>query len=364
MKKRIKRILIGVISFILVAILVVGFVFRKEIATVTSLKKNSEYPFYEMKYKADYGMKQFMKQGAATDQELTNLITKTVLKGLPIKANPDGACSTMHVTTPEGDSVFGRNFDYYPSVVMLVHTNPSDGYKAISMVNLTHIGMTKENLPDESLASRMKLLASPYIVLDGMNEKGLAVGVLVVDEQIVHQKTGKTPVTTTSALRMILDKAATVNEAIELLKSHDMNSSGSTGYHFQLADATGDTAVIEYINGEMKVVRSEKENNSLCATNFTLSTNEKNGSGQDRYEIIQKKLDETNGVMTEEETMRLLEEAHFDGVKASNADQTDKYYNAKTQWSAVYNLSKKTLTLCVGMDYDKKYEYSLEEIKE
>ena len=113
-------------------------------------------------------------------------------------------------------------------------------------------------MPTKNLINRIVTLAAPYAPLDGMNEKGLAIGVLVIQDGKVHQNTGKVPITTTSAIRMVLDKAATVDEAIELLKNYDMNSSGETGYHFQIADASGNTAVIEYINNEMHVLTKEE----------------------------------------------------------------------------------------------------------
>ena len=40
-------------------------------------------------------------------------------------------------------------------------------------------------------------MKTPYAPLDGMNEKGLAIGVLVIEDGKVHQNTGKVPITTT-----------------------------------------------------------------------------------------------------------------------------------------------------------------------
>ena len=41
--------------------------------------------------------------------------------------------------TPEGDAIFGRNFDMYYSPALFVRTAPEDGYRSISMVNLSYI---------------------------------------------------------------------------------------------------------------------------------------------------------------------------------------------------------------------------------
>lgn len=251
----------------------------------------------------------------------------------------------------------GRNFDYHPSTAMLVKTNPKEGYRSISMVNLNHIGYSTDWQPD-SMLNKVAALAAPYIPLDGMNEKGFAIAVLVVEEQKVHQNTGKTPVTTTAAIRLLLDHAANVEEAIQMLEGFDMNSSGETGYHFFLADAQGNSAVIEYIDNEMRVLHNTEENPYLAATNFSLTTKEQNGGGKDRYEIIQNGLEKTAGIMSREDAMELLDEAQFDNLKATNGDETNIYYNCSTQWSAVYNLTDKVVKICIGTDYSEEYEYT------
>lgn len=359
MKKIIRRIA-TVVLILVVVIAGIGYaMFHGELKTLSTITKLSDYPLYEMTFKSNYYLDDYMEEGAATDDELANFVTKKILKIFPsVEANPDAACSTFCATTPENEVIMARNFDYTHSTCLIVHTNPDDAYHSISMVNLCHIGYGDDKQPD-SLKNKMQLLAAPYIVLDGMNEKGLALGVLVVDEQVVHQDTGKTPVTTTAALRMILDKCATVEEAIELLQTVDMNSSGSTGYHFQVTDATGDSAVIEYIDNEMQVVR-KGDQSYLAATNFTLSTTEQNGGGKDRYEIITNALEKKNGTATEEEAFSILYDAHFDGEAVSGGDPSDRYYDCATQWSVVYNLTEHTMKLCVGLDYDTVYEFTVE----
>ena len=47
-----------------------------------------------------------------------------------------------------------------------------------------------------------------------MNEKGLAVGVLLIDTEATDQRTDRVDITTTTAIRMMLDRCATVDEAV------------------------------------------------------------------------------------------------------------------------------------------------------
>ena len=59
-----------------------------------------------------------------------------------------------------------------------------------------------------------------------MNEKGLAVSVNMIQDSVsINQDTGKPDLTTTTAIRLLLDKAANVEEALELLRQYDFHSS-------------------------------------------------------------------------------------------------------------------------------------------
>lgn len=356
MKKALKITGISIVSVLLLVLIGVGTLFFGEIRTLLSFKELNGHPFYEMTYHADYGLDEFLEKGAATDDELVGFVTQKILKGIPFEVNPDGACSTFIATSPEGDNLFGRNFDYVPSIGMIVRTTPTDGYESISVVNLNHLGLSAENMPDKNLLNRVITLAAPYAPLDGINEKGLAIGVLVINKGIVHQSTGKVPITTTSAIRMILDKAATVKEAIALLEQYDMNSSGDTGYHFQIADATGDTAIIEYIDDEMHVLT--KEEGYTAATNFVLYNDMNEGSGQDRYEVIKAKQEETGGIMNEEEAMELLLSVPSQGTRV--IEGLNETIPSDTQWSCVYNLDDLTLQICTGRDQARTYYYKID----
>lgn len=356
MRKKLKVVGISILSLLLVVIVGVGTIFWGEIRTLFSFKELNDQPFYEMTYHADYDLDGFLENGAATDDELVDFVTNKILRGVSFDVNPDGACSTFIATTPEDKNLFGRNFDYVPSIGLIVRTQPKNGYESISVVNLNHLGLSKDNMPTKNFLNRVITLAAPYAPLDGMNEKGLAIGVLVIKDGVVHQDTGKVPITTTSAIRMVLDKAATVDEAIKLLEKYDMNSSGETGYHFQIADANGDTAVIEYIDGEMHVL--PKEEGYTAATNFVLYEDRNIGTGQDRFETIKKKQEETNGVMTEKDALDLLLSVPSQGTRES--EEIGGGIPTDTQWSCVYNLDNLTLQICTNRDTDRIYNYSIE----
>ena len=230
MKKKLKIIGISTLALILALVIGVGGLFFGEIRTLVSFKQLNEHPFYEMTYHADYNLDEFLVNGAATDDDLVSFVTKQVLKGISFDVNPDGACSTFVATNLEDENLFGRNFDYVHSIGLIVRTQPKNGYKSISLVNLNHLGLSLENMPTKNLINRIVTLAAPYAPLDGMNEKGLAVGVLLIDTTPTNQNTKKVDITTTTAIRLMLDKAKNVDEALELLSSYDMHSSANSCY--------------------------------------------------------------------------------------------------------------------------------------
>lgn len=365
-KRIVARILIALVVLVIVAVGAVAFMFRHEIATVASIRKVNDYPMYTMDYDGDYGIDEFLEQGGASnDAELIEFVVQHLMKGLPITIElPDLACSTFNATTPEGEAIFGRNFDLSYSPSMLVRTDPDDGYASISMVNLGFLGYGEDKLPD-SPTSSITALAAPYAPLDGVNEAGLAVGVLLIDTDPTNQQTDRVDITTTTAIRLMLDKCATVDEAIELLGRYDMHSSANSCYHFQIADASGTSVVVEYIDDEISVLEADDVTTAgapaegqtyMAATNFLLTPGEYDfGGGQDRYAIVMEGLTAADGVLTEEAAMDLL------AACAQEPHLNSRGEESATQWSVVYNLDEPGATIAVGMDYEDVFEVSLAE---
>lgn len=340
-----------------ICILVVGAVlvmFGGELKTLGTIEKNDDYPLYTMDYAADYGLDEFLEQGGASnDAELIDFVVSRLLKGLPIQIElPDLACSTFNAETPEGEALFGRNFDLEFSPGMMVRTTPKDGYASISMVNLAFIGYGEDKLP-EDFASSIVSLAAPFAPLDGVNEKGLAVGVLLIDTEATHQETERVDITTTTAIRLMLDRCATVDEAVDLLSQYDMHASGNRCYHFQIADASGDSVVVEYIDNEMRLVEPGEEGYQ-AATNFLLTPGDYDfGGGQDRYETVMSALDAAGGVMTEQAAMDTLQSVSREVKIRDNGEVF------QTQWSVVYNLDRASATVCMGGKYDELHEIAV-----
>lgn len=352
---------LGKVSLYVLAVVViiavgVGLVFRNEIKTVTSIEKVDDYGFYTMEYAGDYGFDDFLKVGAGSDEELVAFVAKTIMKGLPIViTGPKLSCSTFNAITPEGEYIFGRNFDMDYSPAVMMRTQPQNGYESISMANLAFLGYSQDYLPDQ-LFDKILALAAPYVPLDGINEKGLAVGVLMLpDSPPTMQETGKVKINSTTAIRLLLDKAATVDEAIDLLKQYDIRDSANSCFHYQITDATGNSVIIEYVNNEMQILKPS--NRYQACTNFFQTPGEKYnfGLGQERYDIVMTGLQKKDGVITAKYGMNLLKAAQ---MTDEPDEKTGIIYN--TQWSAVYNNNRKCVDLAIGKNYDKIYHFCVE----
>ena len=333
---------------------------------------------YEIDYNQDYMLDSVMQPGITEQTELFRHIASLLFDNLPAEnaeVKYGAGCSAFAAQEAEGKGfLMGRNYDfrhftpdnksYLPTSAILVRTAPEGGKKSISMVDGLNLGFGQGFYNDGKTDLSM-LMALPYAALDGINEDGFAIGVLALNEKQTNQQTGKQRIGTTVAIRMLLDKASTVREAIEMLKNYDMDmrGNGHSNYHFFMADATGDYAIVEYTfdkdRTEPRVMEVFTADDSLrCVTNFYVApsmtgTTDGWGSshGKDRYENLRKTLDEKKHVMKEDEAMQLLEKV---------SQPPTEELTSQTQWSALYNLTEKTLRLTILREYAKEYNFRIE----
>lgn len=330
-KNRGKKIIIGILCAILLVLLAAITLFYNELRSLASLKVIDDYPMYRMTYYGDYGFDEFLKVGAKSDRDIEKFITKRLLKGLPIDINVTGAGCTAFVTENDmGDTIFARNFDFTYSPSLQVWTNPKNGYTSVSTVNLSYAGYSKDNLPTPMTINSFLTLASPYLPFDGMNEKGVSIALLAVPEAHTNIDESKVTLNTTTAIRLVLDKAATVDEAVELLRKYNIYFSGDVKCHYLIADATGKSVIVEYWDGGLQAVKADKS--YQIASNFIAYEGLNIGEGYDefdRYDAVKKVIEESHGKLTREQTIDLLAQI---GIYGPNGED-------KLQWSVVYNLT-------------------------
>lgn len=307
--------------------------------TVTELEKGLSV----VRYDGKTGFDEFLSSGGAeSDTKVAEFLMGYLQKnGISLAVGGFG-CSTFSVSGPDGDALFGRNFDWYKCDALIVEAHPENGYASLSTVNMDFVNKYIKRLPEN-----IRTLVSLYAPLDGMNEKGLCAAVLMIeDSDSINQDTGKPDITTTTAIRLLLDKAATVDEAVSLLEQYDMHSSMGWMVHFMLSDAEGNSAAVEYVNGGMVIT------DTPILTNFYLAEGEKHGIGtaqsHERYEILDEFLTETPQ-MDEDDVRDAL-----DRVSKHNFRDSET-----TVWSIVYNKSKGTAWYYHREDYTKGYQFTL-----
>lgn len=285
-KKRLKHVLIltPVALVLILAVVTVGawLKFGTFIVAARSIHKLQD-GLYVMEYRGDYGFDKFLAQGgAADDSAVADYLIGFLSGGFYRKADNepkpgDYGCTTVCVKDKKGAVYFGRNFDWAKGRAMIVHTVPKNGYESLSTCCLDFLGFGDDYQPDGSMPERIQTLAAIYVPVDGMNEAGLVIADLMAgDNEETHQKTDKPDLTTTTAIRLLLDRAANVDEAIELLKQYDMNSSIGAAHHFAIADKSGKSVVVEYVNGEMLVAETN------VVTNHYLADCPKKGVGSEQ----------------------------------------------------------------------------------
>jgi len=344
MKKLVRRLFIP-LGLLAVLMVTVVLLFGKELLTLGSLKQVDSHPLYQMAYHGEYGFSDFLQVGAKNDREIESFIMKKLLKGIDLNLNIASAgCSAFCAWNGQGQRIFARNFDFDPAPALLLEADPFDGCASVSIVNLAFAGYSEDYLPATYTFSSFLTLASPYLPFDGMNEKGVAMALLAVPHAEPPTDAGKVMLNTTTMIRLVLDHAESVEEAIALIKEHTLYFSGGVECHYLVSDVAGDSAIIEFVDNDIKVIRAEGKYQAI--TNFIVYEGRNEGEGGTefkRYDTIVNRLEATGGVLSEQEAMILLADVKIPG---------------KTQWSAVYNLTTGTVQICMGEKFDQVYSFA------
>ncbi len=339
-KHRAVKIVLIAVAAVLAAVLAGGWaMFGTQLTAAMSIQKVKD-GLWTMEYSGDYGFDAFLDQGgAASDAEMGSYIASFLSHGFwkPDTSSAGGkyGCSALAGKSPTGGALFGRNYDWADCDAMLVHVVPKDGYESVSTCCLDFLGFGEGWKPDGSMADKFMALAAVYVPLDGMNEKGLCVADLMVEPgEVIHQDTDKPDLTTTSALRLLLDRAATVDEAVALLERYDMNFSIDSAHHFAIADASGRSVAVEWIADEMIVTETPVVTNHYLAGDAEPAPEDLPRPlrpSRIRCELLRGFHRDGGGVMEQDELRTMMS-----SVASSNFnDYRDDGEIRRTQWTLV-----------------------------
>ena len=373
---------IGIIlGFLLAAVITVFCIWGGEIRTVNSLASIDGNPYlYQMEYKAAYDLDDVISKDVDTNAELLDYVIGRIGKGLPLKiksaqvADENGEMGTINCTSfqaakAEGNGFrFGRNYDYFKNPTLVTVSRPKKGYASISVSDMSHFGYSLEKLPDSFIRS-LSCLASIYAPVDGMNEKGLCTSIMALPKQAAQQDTERPNVGTTIIMRLWLDRCATVQEALDLLETVDVRHDATvgSGYHYMVADAAGDCAVVEFDKEDgwkTMIVRKDPAAKYMLVTNHLLSekyyTTEPDPAVGNphskswwRYETAGAFLAEHDGTLTLDEAQECLAMVHWKDLVWDNGTVED------TQFSNVYDQTALTLDLRNWNAYGETKHFAL-----
>lgn len=391
-KRSLKKILLTILAVVLVlvvaAVAAVFAVWHNEIGSVASIKmlreRNDDHldgAVYSMHVQGGFYLDDFVAQGGVSnDTDLIQFITDNITHGV-VSLNmtaPEIGCSSFTATAENGDALFGRNYDFSKTNTMLLFTEANEGrHASISTVDLQFLGIDVDQ-DMTSLMDKVICLAAPYAPLDGVNDAGVSCGIYMTyqggDETVAtSQDTDKPDFTSTTLLRLILDYADNVEDAVEIASSYDLHDSANTSYHYMVADSTGKSAILEWTNDAatdatdndgsqrtLKVIYNDQDSeigereaasSYQIVTNFVLQpgyyegVDAKEKKGADRYDRLYEELQATDGVVADEQAaMDILQ-----SVGRRSWDNDDK--NSCTVHSAVYNLTKKSVLWVSNENY-------------
>lgn len=384
-----KRAVLAVAAVILAIVLIAGIgvfaVWHNEIATLASIaqvrSRNDAHldgSVYTMHVKGDFYLDDFIAQGGVKDDsELISFITGKITKGLLNMgiSNPEIGCSSFTARTEDGDALFARNYDFSKTNTCLVFTEANEGrHASISTTDLQFLGIDVDS-DLTGLMDRITCLAAAYTPLDGVNDAGVACGIYMTYQGAktvaTDQNTDRPDFTSTTLLRLILDYADSVEEAVEIASAYDMHDSARTSYHYMVADASGRSAVLEWVgetdatdndgaqrqlvvhynDGDAALGEAEAASDFQWVTNFILQpgyyedSDESEMKGLDRYQRNGQELTSCGGIVADEQAA--MDILAIVGRRSWDNDDG----NGCTVHSAVYNLTDRSVLWVSNENY-------------
>ena len=389
LSKLLRRIACALAALVIALAVAVFALWHNELTTLASFQKLSDRDeahrdgaVYQINFSGDYSFDEFLSQGGASnDAELISFVTRSITKGIiPMHIKTSSiACSAFTADTQSGDRVFGRNYDFSATNTAIVYTDPGEGrHASYSTIDLSFLGLDADK-DVETIGQKFLTLAAPYVPLDGINDAGVACGIFMSYQgegkgTPPDTQTDRPDITSTTLLRLILDYADSVEDAVALAQQYDLHDSASSCFHYMVADSTGRSAILEWVGTDadhdadgaqrqLNVLWNDTDALSDSAdwqvvTNFIKTPGYYDGTtaemkGLDRYEHLAAALRETDGIVADKDAaMDLLASV---GRRTWNNDDS----NSNTVHSVVYDLTDKSV-LWVGNEHYGEEAYTFE----
>ncbi|MBN2153140.1 MAG: linear amide C-N hydrolase, partial [Candidatus Lokiarchaeota archaeon] len=314
----VRRTLLTLAVVLLVGTIVLAIAVKDHVRTMWSLQRVPDTNMFVLDYYGDYNLDELAANGIDVDHPEGSLaramlpdflaawIIPSVKKDLPpvrepmrktvpsvnkgrlspaldplgkIAPGPRHSCTTVAFRTRDGQELLGRNFDWKHDACLVLRTHNRSGASSVAVVDPYYLGLDADRLDHPSLAERFRLLFTPYIAMDGVNEHGVAIGEMSLAGTEAPFDPAKPTLINSIAIRLILDTARNTDEAVDVLRNYNLHFPAST-CHYLIADAAGKTAAVEFLDGRVEVTgtdeswqvstndrlfgKSEAENDQAC----------------------------------------------------------------------------------------------------
>jgi len=293
--------------------------------TVTEI---DDYPLFTLDYSSDYGFDEYLRTGDIPIDDSDN------------STNGDFHC-TCFSAFGGNNRLLGRNYDWSDhSTYFILFTDPPDGYSSVSTVDLSFFAYAHDKSPAFS-GNQNTLCTLPYYPFDGMNEKGVAVGMNALDEARAPYDPSKVTIGELQLIRLVLDYAGSTQEAVALAGQYNIRI-GNPPIHYLIADSSGHSVIIEFVDERMEVM--DNADPWQVTTNFIITglIDPRNAPCW-RYRSAYESLNGKNGALSESEAVSLLGDVS----------------QPITRWSAVFNLKRGRLQVAMGRDYDDPHHFAV-----
>ena len=341
----------------------ITYLVKDHVRTLWSLRRVPGTNAYVIDYYADYNLDEIRAHGMDVknvEDGLINVFFPDVIAsvGMCVKGwyldqsvatippNVD-RCSTIVSRLPGGHVYFGRNFDWMHDACLIVRMHDESGLASIAVIDLHYLNLDRLDLDETNLIQRIPLLFAPYYLQDGMNRHGVAVSDMSVDGVKASFDPAKPDILHATAMRLVLDDAKYIDEAIDIFQRYNIHF-GATTCHFMVADATGKSAVIEFVDGKVTVTDS-KLNWQVCTNHQICGTSEEASDKKcERYRHASDELTRLGTTAGIQDVMRIMQ-------SVSKKDWT--------MWSSAYDLSSRRFRFAYRGHFDKPYDDSLVDSK-
>jgi choloylglycine hydrolase len=257
-----------------------------------------------------------------------------IAAGVAAPAHPAGACSTFCAAGAAGP-VFGKNYDW----------EIENGLVVVNKRGVSKTAMTSDN-PARWTSVYGSVTFNQYgreMPCGGINEAGLVIEIMWLDETVFPESDGRASLPDLQWVQYHLDRSATVQDVIDADRDVRISGGGEARVHYLVADRSGASATIEFLDGKMVSHTGESLPHAVL-TNHT-------------YENSLEYLGRHRGFGGEQPvrgTTRSLDRfaraaqgvRDFEGVPGERAVETafgilaDVSQGAMTRWSIVYDIGE------------------------